>query len=184
MLRFYLLPFTYLKEYMRKEIVLVGIVCISLFSSCKKTAKTKQLKCLGEWRLVNYSIGEAYDINNDGVSHLNLLKELNCENKEILKFESTGIVSSIASYNPRLNMSKFDAGESYVFNTECPEGVIGFATEFEQISDATFRFNGREFTILDNTFSLVFIDEVKVYENSSLSEIVKTKNLTLTYSKL
>ena len=169
---------------MRKEIVLVVIVLMSLLNSCKKAVKTKQLKCLGEWRLINYSIGEAYDINNDGVSHLNLLNELNCENKEVLKFESTGIVSSIASYNPRLNMSQPDTNESYVFNIECPEGVIGFATDFEQISDSTFRFNGREFTILDNTFTLVLIDEIEISDSSNLSEIVKTKDLSLTYSKL
>jgi hypothetical protein len=139
---------------------------------------------LGDWKLVGYSIGEAHDINDDGVSHINLLNELNCENKEVLKFETTGIVSSSASYNPTLDVSKRVLDDSYVFHAECPEGVIGFATDFQQISDATFRFNGREFTIVDNMFTLVFIDDIKIYDNNNLSEVIETKNVVLTYSKL
>lgn len=169
---------------MRKELVVIVIVCMGLLHSCKKNSRTKSLKCLGEWELVGYSIGEAHDINNDGVSNINLLNELNCENKEVLKFETTGIVSSIRSYNPKLNMSKRILDGSYVFNVECPKGIIGFATDFQQISDTTFRFNGRELTIVDNTFTLVFVDDVKIYNNGSLLELIETKDLVLTYSKL
>lgn len=159
------------------------LICLALFSSCKEKDNSKQSQVFGDWRLTGYSIGEAFDLNNDGVSHLNLLNEINCENKDVLKFETTGIVSSSASYNPTIAVSKMAAGNAYVFDVNCATGVIGFATDFVWVSDQIFKFNGREFSIINNSFTRIVTDEVKIYDEN-LSEIIETRDLILTYSKL
>ena len=80
------------------------LICLALFSSCKEKDNSKQSQVFGDWRLTGYSIGEAFDLNNDGVSHLNLLNEINCENKDVLKFETTGIVEPVTEIIPAVKI--------------------------------------------------------------------------------
>lgn len=168
---------------MSKEIRVILFICFVSLSSCKNKNSAQQFGGLGDWFLSSYSIGEAYDIDKDGVFHLNLLKEISCENKEVLKFEATGVISSTGSYNPRLNMSKIKAGNAYHFDIECSKGVIGFATSFVQTSKNQFKFNDREYTITNDSFTQVLTDAVNIY-NDSLTDIIETKDLVLIYSKL
>ena len=166
-----------------KKMSLKLAICVLLLNSCTEDDAVIQSQVIGEWALVSYSIGDSFDINNDGTSNLNLLNEINCANNEVLSFEAIGVVSSNETYNPSILISKFNNDNSFNFNVECPEGTIGFATSFSQINDNTFEFSDRTFTIVDNTFEIVIEDEIEVF-NEDFSELLETRDLVLRYTRL
>ncbi len=116
-------------------------------------------------------------------AHLNLLNEIDCVNSEILKFETTGILSSNETYNPTIEISKSEIDNTYDFSVECQEGIISFDTSFSQIDADTFQFNDKEFTIVNNSFNILLVDEIEIY-NEDFTTVLETRDLVLTYSKL
>lgn len=168
---------------MFQKVSLILAICLVVLSSCSKEEAENQSQVIGEWKLTNYSIGTAHDINKDGWSHLNLLHEIDCDDSEVLKFKTTGVVSSNETYNPTIQISKSEVDNTYVFNIECAEGIISFATSFNQITSNTFQFNDKEFTIINNTFNIVLVEDIKIY-NVDFSQIIETRDLVLTYTKL
>nr|WP_321228295.1 hypothetical protein [uncultured Psychroserpens sp.] len=108
---------------------------------------------------------------------------MDCVNSEILKFETTGVLSSNETYNPTIEISKSEIDNTYNFSIECQEGVISFATSFSQIDADTFQFNDKEFTIINNSFNIVLVEEIEIY-NEDFTTVLETRDLVLTYSKL
>lgn len=168
---------------MLQKISLILAVCLVFLNSCAKEEVKTKSQVIGEWKLASYSIGAAFDVDKDGTSQLNLLNEIDCVNSEILKFETTGILSSNETYNPTIEISKSEIDNTYNFSIECQEGVISFATSFSQIDVDTFQFNDKEFTIVNNSFNILLVDEVIIY-NEDFTAILETRDLVLTYSKL
>ncbi|TXE20017.1 hypothetical protein ES692_01795 [Psychroserpens burtonensis] len=168
---------------MFQKVSLILTICLVLLNSCAKEEVENQSQVIGEWKLINYSIGTAHDINKDGWSNLNLLNEIDCDDNEVLKFETTGVVSSNETYNPTLQISKSEVDNTYTFNIECSEGIISFATSFSQINSNTFQFNDKEFTVINDSFNIVLVEDIKIY-NVDFSQIIETKDLVLTYTKL
>ncbi|MEM5564440.1 hypothetical protein WNY78_04975 [Psychroserpens sp. AS72] len=168
---------------MFKKISLILTISFVLLSSCAKEEVVNQSQVIGEWKLTSYSIGTSFDIDKDGTSHLNLLNEIDCVNNEILKFETSSIVSSNETYNPTINITKSEIDTTYDVNIECAEGVISFATGFSQVDVNTFQFNDNVFTISNNLFDIILVDEVEIY-NEDFTTIIETRDLVLSYTKL
>jgi hypothetical protein len=168
---------------MSQRVFFVLSIVLFFLSSCAKEEVKIQSQVIGEWELVTYSVGTSFDIDKDGTSNLNLLHEIDCVNNEVLKFETTSVVSSNNTYNPAIHISKSEMDSTYDFNIECSEGVIGFTTNFSQISSDSFQFNDKSFTIINSLFEITLEDEVQIY-NEDFTEIIETRDLVLTYSKL
>lgn len=154
-----------------------------LLNSCGKEDSKNQSLVIGEWKLTSYSIGDFFDVDKDGTSNLNLLNEINCVNNEILKFETTNVLSSNETYNPIIDIYKSEIDNTYDFNIECADGVIGFATSFSQIDTDTFEFNDKTFTISNDSFDMIIEDEIEIY-NEDFTAVIETRDLVLSYSKL
>lgn len=168
---------------MFQKVSLILVICLVFLSSCAKEEIKIHSQVIGEWKLTSYTIGSAFDIDKDGTSHLNLLNEMDCVNNEVLRFETTSVVYSNETYNPTIDISKSGVDNAYNFNIECSEGIIGFATSFSQVTSNTFQFNDKTFIISNNSFDIILEDEVEIY-NEDFTQIIETRDLVLTYSKL
>nr|WP_321223108.1 hypothetical protein [uncultured Psychroserpens sp.] len=167
---------------MLTKVSLILFTSLVILNSCAKEETVNQSRVIGEWKLTNYNIGSSFDINKDGTSNLNLLHEIACANNEVLTFETTSVVSSNDTYNPTLNISKSQIDNTYTFNVECAQGVIGFATEFSQLNANTFQFNDSQFTIVNDTFSITLNDEIQIF-NEDFTTVIETRDIVLTYTK-
>lgn len=167
---------------MFQKVSLILSICLVFFNSCAKEEIKNQSQVIGEWKLISYTIETPFDIDKDGTSHLNLLNEIACPNHEILKFETTSIVSSNETFSPSISITKLEIDNTYDFDIECAEGIISFATSFNQINSNTYEFNDKEFTINNDAFEIVFENEIEIY-NEDFTTILETRDLVLTYSK-
>lgn len=137
----------------------------------------------GAWKLVAYNVIDGFDINNDGIKSVNILEEIGCANNEVLVFESTGVVSINASFNPLIQIRLLnETTNEYAFNVECDiEGVISFATSFSQKGNA-ISFNNHDALLSDNQLYIVFEDAFEIF-NEDYSKVLAREDLALVYSK-
>jgi hypothetical protein len=164
----------------KKHALLLALVSV-IFASCSKDEINENSKVIGSWTLTNYEIGVSVDIDKNGSESFNLLEELECENKEVLIFEANGTVSSNDTFNPNIAISKLDISDDYVFDVECAEGIISFATSYV-LDNNTVEFSDKTSNISGNTLTRVFENAIEIY-NEDFSEIQETRNLTLIYTK-
>lgn len=154
-----------------------------MMSSCSKDDVKDTSKLTGSWKLTSYSIGVALDINKDGETNLNLLKEINCETNEILKFENTGVMSATDTFQHEIEISSMTTSRNiYTIEVKCAEGAIGFATTYTQIDENKVVFNTIEAIIDGNQLTRTIAGGFNIY-NEDLSEVIETKTITLAYTK-
>ncbi len=137
----------------------------------------------GEWKLTAWRVDDGFDINNDGVVSINILDEIDCVNNEVLVFESNGVMSSKASFNPEINIAlENKASNTYRFEVICDtEGVISFASSYSLRGDE-LKINEQNAILKGNQIYRVFKKAIKIY-NKGYTQIVGTKDLTLVYTK-
>lgn len=137
----------------------------------------------GVWELTEYNVANGFDINNDGVANTNLLEEIECLNQETLIFESNGVVKSNTTFNPSIDIALVnEATNEYTFDVKCDlEGVIGFASNYAQNGN-TVSYNNINSNLIDKQLHIVFKDAIKIF-NSNYSEVIKTEDLILVYSR-
>jgi hypothetical protein len=153
-----------------------------LSTSCSKDdEEVNDSSVVGTWKLTGYDIGFSADINNDGTKDFNILNEIDCVVNEELVFKTNGTVISKDSFHHIIDISKSDPSGAYVFNVECSEGYISFATSYIQTNNMV-EFNDVVSIISNGQFTRVFENAVEIY-NEDFTEIVDIKNLTLTYTK-
>jgi hypothetical protein len=162
-----------------KRILLI-IISIVLVSCSDETI---DMSAVGSWKLTGYNVAGGFDINNDGIKSVNLLDEFDCENNETLTFELNGVVSSIETFNPEINIVLVDeATNEYAFNVTCDlEGVIGFAANYSQNGKIVY-YNNKIASIIENEMTVVFEDAIEIF-NADVSQVVATQDLTLVYTK-
>ena len=136
----------------------------------------------GEWILSEYNVPSGFDINKDGEKNVNLLKEIDCLNNEILIFDTTGIVSSVSSYNPNIHISLGEDTNEYIFDVSCDsEGLIGWATSFIQNGE-TIIYNNATATVLNKELHVVFKDAFNIYDINN-TQVIETHDLIMVYIK-
>ena len=153
-----------------------------LFTSCS-TDNDDNESVVGEWRLTSYNIASEFDINSDGVFSTNILDEIECANNETLIFESNGVMSSNATFNPTIDIILLDEiTNEYTFNVVCDsEGIISFASEYSQNGEI-ISYSNKEASIQGNQLYVVFESAIKVL-SKDLLQVVSTEDLILTYTK-
>lgn len=158
------------------------IILISLFSFACSDEMYEFASVEGEWKLSEYNVAIGFDINKDGEKNVNLLKEIDCLNNEILIFETTGIVSSVSSFNPDIHIGLSEETNHYVFDVSCEdEGIIGWATSFIQNGE-TISFNNATATVLNEDLHVVFKDAFNIYDiNNTI--VLETYDLIMVYTK-
>ena len=162
-----------------KRILLI-IISIVLVSCSDETI---DMSAVGSWKLTGYNVANGFDINNDGIKSVNLLDEFECQNNETLTFELNGVVSSIETFNPEINIVLVDESTNeYAFNITCDlEGVIGFATNYSQNGEI-ITYNSKNATIIGNEMKMVFEDAIEIF-NADLTQVIANEDLTLVYTK-
>lgn len=139
---------------------------------------------VGNWKLVSWDIGIEIDANGDGIKNSNLLIESDCMNKELLKVEENGTISSKFTFNPTVRINKVD---SYNIKVECPKGSIGFASSYTIENDRLLLDSEGYYEIIQYEeegigLKRTFKNAIKIY-NYDFSEVTETRDLTLIYTK-
>ena len=160
------------------------IILISLFTFSCTDELYEFPDVTGQWILVEYNVAEGFDINMDGEVNVNLLQELDCLNDEILTFDVNGVVTSINTFNPSINVSLVEEGlNDYVFDIICDnEGSIGIATSYAQQGE-NINFNGAGATIINEELQVVYKDAFTIKDFNS-DEVIETYDITMVYTKL
>jgi len=153
---------------------------ILLFFILNACSKANQVT--GEWKLSSWDIGIEVDLNNDGDKSFNLIDEVNCDNNEILTISNNGTLNAIKTFSPIVRIAK-KQNSDYVFNVDCNKGSLGFATSYELKNNKILLDSNTEYYIFnEKQLTRVFKDAINIY-NSDFSQVIETKDLTLTYMK-
>jgi len=165
---------------MTKSIYLFLVLSVFAFAtSCSKDKINSDDELVGEWKLVAWEIDTALDLDRDSVDHKNLLEEINCENKEILGFESVGTYYDVNSFNPVFKIALVNDTE-YVLDLQCSEGSIGAAASYSVI--------GNEVMVNQNVMVTLEGDILYRYKilniyNADFSEVIDTIEMKIIYKK-
>jgi Ca2+-binding EF-hand superfamily protein len=158
------------------------IILISLFSFACSDEMYEFPSVEGKWILSEYNVTDGFDINNDGEINVNLLKEIDCLNSEILIFESTGIVSSMSSFNPDIHINLAEDTNEYIFEVRCDrEGLIGWATSYIQTGE-TISYSNATATVMNEELHVVFEDALNIYDINN-TQVIETHDLIMVYTK-
>ena len=158
-----------------KKLSLIFLIIIS-FLSCNN-----ENNIYGEWQLKSWDIGVDMDLNKDAIKSSNLLDEVECNNDEVLTLKQNNTLASVNTFSPVIKIFKLNS--DYMFNIECSEGSLGYASAFKVEVDKVLLDQGGEFTTGENNqLTRIFKKAVKIY-NSDFSEVLETKDLILTYTK-
>ncbi|TXE10679.1 hypothetical protein ES711_01870 [Gelidibacter salicanalis] len=168
---------------MKKSLFLLCLIgSFFLFSGCSDDDVRNPV--VGNWVLKSWSIQIPVDLNGDGVYSTNLLKETRCAVREILSFDTNGIVASTHTFNPELQIAlKEDTSDEYFVDEICAEGILGFAAEYDQIGEESISYNDNIGTVRVNRLSLVFKNAIKIY-NADFTKVIETKDLFVIYQKV
>jgi len=166
---------------MKNIINAIFILCLAVAtSSCTESDKSK---VIGVWKLKTRTTDIPFDVNNDGSFSTNLVDEIDCNEIETLTFEENGTVFSGNEASVILKYFKTADSNTYGLNVECnKDGVISFASSYNEIDENTIQVSGRDYVISNNEMTVVFEGAVKIY-NEDFSEIIETRDLTLVYTK-
>lgn len=160
---------------------LCAVLMLALFTNCTKD--DVKVSILGTWKLTTWTIDVPLDLNSDTITSTNLLDEVSCANNETLVFETNGVMSSNNSFSPKIEIVLLNNTiDTYVFDIECLEGVIGFATTYIHTSDDVIVFNDKEALVNGNQLICVYEDAIKIY-SENMSNILETKDLKLVYTR-
>lgn len=164
-----------------KRVLLIILVSIFSFSCTDELYEFPSVE--GQWVLTEYNVADGFDINNDGEINVNLLKEIECFNDEILIFESNGTVSSVSTFNPSIHVSLIETGSNdYVFDVKCDdEGSIGFATSFTQNGEIV-TYNNHTASLINGELFVVFKEAFNVYDINDI-QVLETHDIIMVYSK-
>lgn len=164
-----------------KYLFIMLFITFFLSVSCSSDNDTESIE--GVWKLTAWNVAGGFDINKDGVASINILDEIDCVNNETLHFETNGIVSSTASFNPEINIALLTGTtDEYVFDVVCDDaGVISFASSYSRSGDVVV-INNRDALIDGNQIYQVFENAVEIH-NEDLTQVVASKDLTLVYTK-
>jgi len=166
---------------MKNTIKAFFILCLAIaMIACTKSDKSK---AVGVWQLTTRTTDIPFDVNNDGVFSTNLVDEIDCNDIETLTFEENGTVFSGNEASVIMKYFKTADTNSYGLNIDCnKEGIISFASSYNEIDEDTIQVSGRNYVIDNNTMTTIFKDAVKVY-NEDFTEIIETRDLKLVYKK-
>ncbi len=157
---------------------LVGLLSVATACSDKK-----EHSVVGMWVLTTRTVDIPFDGNQDGVAHINLLKEIDCNKEETLTFEANGTVSSGNEFSNVLHYFKEDGTNIYKINSDCnTEGIISFASEYRINEEDTIMISNRVYVLKENTLTTTYKDAVEIY-NEDATEVIETKDLKLIYSR-
>jgi len=161
--------------------VICAVLLISSSTSCSSESDVSSI--VGSWKLTAWNASKGLDLNNDGIVSTNILDEIDCISNETLVFESNGVVSSNATFNPDLDIVLLNGtSDEYIFNVTCDkDGMVSYATTYSQNGDSVL-INESEATIRDNKLSRIFEDAIKIY-NEDHTELVDTIDVTYVYTK-
>jgi len=158
------------------------IILIYLFSFACSDEMYEFASVEGEWILSEYNVAAGFDINKDGEKNVNLLKELDCLNNEILIFETTGTVSAVSSFNPDIHISLAQDTNEYIFDVSCDnEGIIGWATSFSQNGE-TISYNNATATVINEELHVVFKNAFNIYDINN-TQVIETYDVIMVYTK-
>ncbi len=165
------------------SLVFVFIVSTSCFKDQDDLNNLNNFSVLGSWELSTWTLQIPIDLNDDGISSINLLDEALCDNNETLKFETNGTVSSNMSYNPQVLIKIINGTmEDYIFEVVCDmDGSVSSVGTYTQNNELISLF-GTIATINGNQLTIVYENSIYIY-NEDLTEILDTKDLNLVYTK-
>lgn len=168
---------------MKTSLFLLCLVC-SFFVILGCSEDDVRNPVVGSWELKSYSIHIPVDLNGDGIYSTNLLDETRCGSKEILSFDTNGIVASNNTFNPKLQIALLeDTSDEYLVDEICAEGTLGYAAEYNQIGDESISYNDNIGTVKGKRLSLVYKNAIKIY-NADFTEVIATKDLFVVYQKV
>ncbi|WP_179334489.1 hypothetical protein [Winogradskyella costae] len=160
-----------------------AFLLIVLLSSAVSCSDNNEHHVIGVWLLTTRTIDLPFDVNKDGVSNENLIKELDCNTKETLTFENNGTVFSGNEFSNPLKYYKEEGTNEYKIISDCnTEGIISFASEFQIIEETTIKISNRDYVLSGDTLTTIYKNSVKIY-TEDFSEVIETKDLKLIYTK-
>ena len=161
--------------------LLIISVCFIVCSSCSKDDDDNPI--VGNWDLVNWSVGIPFDIDQNISPSSNFLEHTSCAINETVTFDDKGTVIGKDTFNPEITISLKDNTSDVFFVEEiCAEGSIGFSTSYVEDDNKNIDFNGATGSLSNQKLTLVYANAVKIY-NEALTEVIDTKDLTLVYLK-
>ncbi|ARV08879.1 hypothetical protein BTO05_04215 [Winogradskyella sp. PC-19] len=163
---------------MKNTFKILLLISITFFTviSCQDTNPL-----YGEWKLSSWYIGVEIDLDKNGIKSTNLLDEVDCDNKEVLTIKSDGTLNAVNTYNPIVKISKNNS--KYVFDVNCNKGALGFASTYKTVGDTVvIAPNNEEFIFSGKQLTRVFKNAIRIY-NNDFTEVIETKDLTLSYTK-
>ena len=138
-----------------KKLAFIAIAAVAFASCSDDDSNDNNAAALaGEWKLTAATMGEAYDINNDGVASTNLMTQTSCFNNSALVLTATGqAVVALEDMNVG-----FSTGPSTNFTIDCvsPDVLTGTFSINDNRVIISNGVDGYEFTRNGNTMTLHF----------------------------
>ncbi|MBU3821717.1 hypothetical protein KO566_06565 [Flavobacteriaceae bacterium XHP0103] len=165
---------------MNKIFFKVYVIILLALTSCSTEPIEEAID--SKYKLASWTVNLPVDLNNDGISSLNLLDEITCSNDEVLVFNTQGNVLSNNAFNPEISIVFDKFTKNYQFNVECDvEGNIGLAANYTLSGDKII-FNNNMATIKGDKLIMIFKKAVNVY-SKDFTQVLEEKDLTLVYHK-
>ncbi len=177
-----------------KTYSLVVITTLSLFTSCSKDDDasgndTEPVAIEGTWKLKSLNTTTPLDLNSDGVTEADLVKETGCYTNETVVFnvDKTGMIKS-TSYADIVASIEIGTTDSYTYSAECvnevdntsftwaKNGNIITVVEEEGTYTLTLNSNNELILTIEDTFS------VEDPDNNG-DTVVSDEDITMIYTK-
>ncbi|MEM6687301.1 MAG: hypothetical protein AAF617_16090 [Bacteroidota bacterium] len=142
----------------------LGLLCLLslLFVACSSDDDTATVDPLvGNWRMTQYVVEDAYDFNEDGSANTNLLAEVDCYQNETIQINADGTAIAISN--------------SFLIVTA--ELVIGTPDQFTYVLTCETETEATPLTWSTNGSAVSFIEDDGFTTNATL-----TSNTQLTFT--
>ena len=161
-----------LKNSLQLVLLVFAFICTT---SCSKE-DSQQDHDIGSWQLVEWNIGIDTDFNNDCIMSTNILDEFDCDFKEVVSFDSEGLMTHRLEYLPIVDIRLRDVDMSnYTFQYNCGEGIISNAVVYTREDLESYILEG-------NTMTTVTVDAVEI-QNEAGTEVVSYLTSTKVYTR-
>lgn len=161
------------------------IIAFASLTSCSQDDEVNKPSIFGVWRLTAWKVVEPVDLNNDGVSSTNLLKEFGCLSGSELIFKDSKHATLFYSSEVAFNVET--ENESQFFMLTCGTSSDFVPREIfyvQQENSIILNDNGEELVLTrsENTLS-IFVLNGFVARDVNTQAIVVSQDVTYVFTK-
>ena len=153
--------------------ILLSLITFSFFNCSDDNSEEDVL--IGKWNLVEYNVGIAVDLNDDGIESFNLIDEIECAFNESLSIDNEAHWESTIEHNLQILAINNGLTNQIELHIECDEGIISGIGQLSSEARAYYLVEGTKLT-------RNFTDAITVYNEDS-SAVVGSLSITKIYQK-